>query len=81
MFVDEVLCQDIFHVAGVEQRILNVVEGRVDFGIFDGFRHVFDTDHFAGLARNEVGDGTGSRIKVVHQFIPRQLGERAGYLV
>ena len=81
MFVDEILCQDILHIAGVEQRILNLIERRVDFCIFDGFRHVFDTDHFAGLARNEVGNGTGSGIKVVHQFIPRQLSKRAGYLI
>ena len=67
--MDERFVQHVFHVSGVEYRVVDIVECRIDFGIFNGFRDVFDTDNFLGIASHEVGNGPGSGVKVVHGFI------------
>ena len=69
MLVYEICRQDIFHVSGVEQRIVNLIQSRINFGIFDCFRYVFDADYFLSLAGNEVGYRSGTGIKVVNHFI------------
>lgn len=46
MFVDKVEIEHIFHVAK-KRSVGNVVDGRVNFCIFNGFGYVFDADHLA----------------------------------
>ena len=65
---------DLIKVSGVEQRIVNLIQSRINFGIFDCFRYVFDADYFLSLAGNEVGNRSGTGIKVVNHFITSQSG-------
>ena len=81
MLVAEILCQDILHVAGVEQCILDLIQRGVHFGIFDRFGHIFDTDHFLCLAGDEVGDRTGSGVQVINHFVSGQSGKLAGNFI
>ena len=59
---DEVISQNIFHVASIEEGIINAVQLRVNLGVLDGLRHVLDTDHLARLLCHEVGNGTCPRV-------------------
>ena len=81
MLVDEILCQDILHVAGVEQCILDLIQRGVYFGIFDRFGHIFDTDHFLCLAGDEVGDRAGSGVQVINHLVSGQSGKFAGNFI
>ena len=79
MLCNEVVRQDILHVASIEQRVLNAVHLRVDFGVLDGFRHILDANHLTGFLRYEIGDGASACIQVVDQLIASKVGELAGY--
>ena len=81
VLVDEILCQDVFHVSGIEQCIFDLVQCGVDFGVFDCFGHIFDADHFLCLAGDEVGDRAGSGLQVVNHFVSGQPGKLAGNLI
>ena len=41
----------------------------VYFCIFNGFGYIFDTDYLTCLARYKVGNGAGSCVQVVNQFV------------
>ena len=64
---NKVVGQDVLHVAGIEQRVLDAINLAVDFGVLDGFRHVLNTDDLTGFLRHEVGNGTSACIEVVDQ--------------
>ena len=74
---DEVVSQDILHVSGIEEGVLDAVELRVDLGILDGLRHILDTDHLSCLLCHEVGNGACSRIEVIHQLLSCEPSEIA----
>ena len=57
---DEVVSQDVLHVAGKEQRVVDAVCLRVNLCILDGFRYIFYTDYLAGLTGYEIGDTASS---------------------
>ena len=62
---DERIGEDILHVTGIEQGVVDAVDLTVDLRIFDGLGHIFDTDHLTGFAGYEVGDGAGAGVEVV----------------
>ena len=64
---DEVVCQNILHVACIEQGVGNAVDFRVDFGILNSFWHVFDADNLLGVLCHEVGNGASTCVKVVDE--------------
>ena len=66
---DEVLVQDIFHIAGVKQRVMYVVDLAVYLGVLNGFGYIFDTDYLTRLARYKVGNGARACVQVVNQFV------------
>ena len=68
MFCNEVICQDVLHVASIEQRVLDAVCLRVDLGVLDGFRYLLDTNHLLGFLVHEVGDGARTGIEVVDEW-------------
>ena len=67
MSADEVVGEDLTHVAGVELGVGDAVDAAVDLGILDGFGHVFNADDLRRLARDEVGDGAGTGVEVVDE--------------
>ena len=64
---DKIIGEDILHVAGIEEGVFNAIDLRVDLGILDSLRDIFDTDDLAGFLRNEVGNGACTGIEIVYQ--------------
>ena len=81
VFIDEILRQHVFHVAGKEQCVLYAVDFRIDFGVFNGFGHIFNPDDLACLLGYEVGNGSCTGIKVVDQFVTGESGKVTGNFV
>ena len=74
---DEVAVEDVFHVAGKEEGVVDVVDLRVDLSIVDGFGHVFDADDLTCLTTDEIGNGAGAGIEVVDEFVAGEACEIA----
>jgi len=53
----KVVVQNIFHVAGKEQRVLNAVDFGVHLGVFDGLGNVLNADDLTCFAGHEISDG------------------------
>ena len=81
ILVDELLIEDVLHVARKEERVVDAVECRVDLGVFDGFGNIFDADDLTCLARHEVGNGTCTGLEVVDQLIACKTGKLACHLI
>ena len=47
---DEILRQHIFHITGIKNCVLDIIDLCIHLCVFNSFRHVFDTDHLTGLA-------------------------------
>ena len=75
---DEFSVQDIFHVPGEERTVVDPIGGRIGLRIFDCLRNIFNANDFRCLSGDELGDGSGAGIEVVHHLVPRQGGEFAG---
>ena len=71
MTADKVVVENIFHVASIEQCIVDAVDFRIDLSVLNSFRHVFYADDLTALTCNKVGNGTRAGIEVVHQFVAR----------
>ena len=78
MTADELVVQDVFHVAGIEQGVIDAVDLGIDFGVLNSFRHVFYADNLTALPGNEVGNGARAGIEVVDQFVACQSGKLTG---
>lgn len=81
VLVDEILRQDILHITGIEQRIVDTVYLRIDLCIFYSLGDIFYTDDLTCLTRNEVGNSTRTGIKVVYQLVASQSCKVPGYLI
>ena len=81
VLLDELVVEDVLHVASVELGVADVVHLRVHLCILDSLGHVLDTYHLARLTRHEVGDGARTGIEVVHQFVAGELGEVASHRI
>ena len=55
MLADEVCGEDIFHVACVEERVVNAVDLAIDACIFNCLGNIFDTYDGSALPGDEVG--------------------------
>ena len=64
---DEVVGEDVFHVAGVEEGVVDVVQTGVLLGIFDGLGNILDADDLTGLTGHEVGNGARASVEVVDE--------------
>ena len=78
---DEVIGQDIFHIACIEEGILDVVHLRIHLCILDSLWHVFDADYLLCLVSHEVGDGSRAGVEVVDQLVSGEVGKLASYAV
>ena len=81
MLLDERWFQHIFHIARKELSVADSVGCCIYPGILDGFRHIFYSDHFLCLRRDELRDRSGTRIEVVNGFATAKVREFAGYLI
>ena len=68
VLADEVVGQNILHVAGIEQRVADAVNLRIDLGVLNGFGNIFNADNLFRLTGHEVCNGACARVKVVNQF-------------
>ena len=59
--------EDILHVSGIEEGVVQAVDLRVEASVVDGFRHIFDADDLSSIAGHEVGDSAGAGVEVVDQ--------------
>ena len=78
---NELLVEDILHIAGQERRVINAVDGGIDLGVFNGFGHVLNAHDMAGPACHEVGYRSRTRIEVIYEFVAVEVGQRARHLV
>ena len=62
MLLDERVSEDVLHITGKEQGIVNAVQAGVDLGILNGLGYIFYTDDLTRLPGYEVGYGTCARI-------------------
>ena len=58
----------VFHVAGIEQCVVDTVDFRVYACIIYSLGHIFYADYLTGLAAHEVGYGACACVEVVYQF-------------
>ena len=72
---NEVVGEDILHIASKEQSIVDTINLRVDLRILNSLRHIFDTDDFPCLSGHEISDGASAGIKVVDHFVACQGSE------
>ena len=81
MLSDKVGCQDVFHIARIELRIGNAIEGRIYLRILNRLGYILNTYHLARLTRDEIGNRTSTGIEVINALLTRQLGKVARYLI
>ena len=67
MLPDEVGREDIFHVAGIELGVVDVVDLAVDACVFDGLEYIFDTDDLACPMGHKVGNGARAGIEIIDE--------------
>ena len=63
---NELIGEDVLHVAGIEEGIVDVVDLGIDLGILDGLGDILDTNDLTGLTSHEVGNGTCTGVEVVN---------------
>ena len=81
MLSDEVIGQDILHIASIEEGVLDVVHLGIHLGILDSLWHVFDADHLLCLVSHEVGDGSGTGVEVINQLVAGEVGKLASHAI
>ena len=81
VLLDELVVEDVLHVAGVELGVADIVHLRVHLCVLDSLRNVLDADNLARLTCHEVGDGARTGIEVVDQFVAGELGEVASHRI
>ena len=65
VFLNERVIQNVLHVAGIEQGVLNAVDFAVHLGVLNSLGHILDADDLTGLPGHEVGDGARAGVEVV----------------
>ena len=78
---DEVLVENILHVACEEESVVEKIQLRIHFRVFYCLGHILNAYHLLGLLGDEVGDGAGAGVEVEDEFLAREFGEVACYLV
>ena len=67
VFGDEVVGENIFHIACKEQRVVDMIDLRVYLSVFDSLWHVLNANDLTGLLCYEIGNRACAGIKVVNQ--------------
>ncbi len=65
----EFVVEEVLDIAGVEVRVIDVVQNRVALRILNRIRYVFESDDLSRLSRDEIRDRTRTCIEVVDQLI------------
>ena len=78
---NEVLVENVLHVASIEKRVGNAIDVRVHLCILDGFGHILDANDLTSLFCHKIGNRASARVEVIHQFVARQLGKVARHLI
>lgn len=81
VLLDEISSEDVLHVASKEERVVELVDGGIDFCVFNGFGNIFNTDDFCSLFCYEVGNGSGSGVEVIDVLFTCESCKIASYLV
>ena len=69
MLTDKVFCQNVFHVACIEECIINLINFRVYFCIFYCLWNVFNTNDFLCLLSYEVSNSSCTSVEVIYEFV------------
>ncbi len=78
---DELVGEDLRHIAHHELRVRDVVLRGVDLRILHGGIHVLDADHPFGLVRHEIGNRARAGEKVINNLIFLNVSKLAHHLV
>ena len=81
MLSNEVIGEDVLHVAGIEKGVVDVVYLAIHLCILDSLWHIFDADNLASLASHEVGNGAGAGIEVVDKLVACELSKFACHAI
>ena len=81
MLCDEVVSEYVFHVACIEEGVVDTIELGVYLGILDGIFYVLYAYDLLCLASHEIGDGACACIEVIDEFVACERGEISCYLV
>ena len=81
MPLDEAGGEYVFHIAGVEEGIVQTVELCVHLRVFYGFGHIFYTNDLPCLPRHEIGNGARAGVKVVDEFVAGEGGKVTRHLI
>gem|GEM_PF-1876992 len=65
VFLDKSGGEDILHVARIKDAILYPIRLGIDPRVVNRLRNIFNTNDFPGSGGNELGNRTGSGIKVI----------------
>src|SRR5690606_30304480 len=80
-FLDQLLIEQVFHVACIEMAIAKTVKLGIGFGVIYGLGHVLYSDDFFGVSGNKLGNRASARIEVIDDFFSCEAGIGSGYLV
>ena len=79
MLGNELIVENILHVACIEQSVVDVVHLRVHLCILDSLGHILNAYYLASLTRHKVGYGASAGIEVVHKLVASKLRKLAGH--
>ena len=70
---NELVVENILHVASIELGVGDVVDIRVDLSVFDSLRHILDADNLTSLTSHEVGNSTRTGVELVNGLVAGEL--------
>ncbi len=79
MLCNEIICQDVFHIASIEQSVLDAVDFGVDLRILDGFGYILNANDLLGFLSYEVCDCACTSVKVVDQLATCKTSKLASH--
>ena len=81
MLPDKIVGKNIFHVAGIEQCVVDSVDLRVKLGILDSLGNILYSHHLSALACHKVGYRACTGIQIVHQLVAGETGKVTCHLI
>jgi hypothetical protein len=74
---DKCVVEDVFHVAYVELAIGDIVAPALILASAIAFGNGFYTNDLFGIFRNELRNGSGSGVQIIHSFVSGKAGKFA----
>lgn len=68
---DKLVGEDILHVTGIENGVVDAVDARVDLGVLDSLGHILDAYYLPRMTGHKVGNGARTGIEVIDK---REVG-------